>query len=90
MTVGKTAQKGYEETALEKVASAVGGAPLVEVPTNIDEDAHQYPGPAKLAVIMASIYISVFLIALDRTIIGVAIPKVCAIELYCSAWYQNH
>jgi hypothetical protein len=35
-----------------------------------------YPGPAKLAVIMASLYISIFLIALDRTIIGVAIPKI--------------
>src|SRR6201999_1026838 len=35
-----------------------------------------YPGPAKLAAIMASLYISIFLIALDRTIIGVAVPKI--------------
>jgi hypothetical protein len=35
-----------------------------------------YPGPAKLIVIMASLYISIFLIALDRTIIGVAVPKI--------------
>jgi hypothetical protein len=40
-----------------------------------DEYGNKYPGPAKLAVIMASLYISIFLIALDRTIIGVAIPR---------------
>jgi hypothetical protein len=35
-----------------------------------------YPSPAKLTVIMLSLYVSVFLIALDRTIIGVAIPRI--------------
>ncbi|KAF2272736.1 MFS general substrate transporter, partial [Westerdykella ornata] len=35
-----------------------------------------YPPPAKLAVILASLYISIFLIALDRTIIGPAIPEI--------------
>jgi hypothetical protein len=35
-----------------------------------------YPSAAKLTVIMASLYVSVFLIALDRTIIGVAIPRI--------------
>ncbi|KAF2710582.1 MFS general substrate transporter [Pleomassaria siparia CBS 279.74] len=35
-----------------------------------------YPSPAKTAVIMLSLYISIFLVALDRTIIGPAIPEI--------------
>lgn len=35
-----------------------------------------YPSPAKTAVIMFSLYISIFLVALDRTIIGPAIPAI--------------
>jgi MFS family permease len=35
-----------------------------------------YPSPAKAAVIMLSLYISIFLVALDRTIIGPAIPAI--------------
>ncbi|KAF2663635.1 MFS general substrate transporter [Microthyrium microscopicum] len=40
------------------------------------QETHQYPTGGKLAVILASLYISIFLIALDRTIIGVAVPKI--------------
>jgi EmrB/QacA subfamily drug resistance transporter len=36
----------------------------------------RYPSTAKTAVIMASLYISIFLVALDRTIIGPAIPAI--------------
>jgi MFS family permease len=35
-----------------------------------------YPSPAKTALIMISLYISIFLVALDRTIIGPAIPAI--------------
>lgn len=35
-----------------------------------------YPSPAKTVVIMLSLYISIFLVALDRTIIGPAIPAI--------------
>jgi hypothetical protein len=35
-----------------------------------------YPSTAKTAVIMSSLYISIFLVALDRTIIGPAIPAI--------------
>lgn len=35
-----------------------------------------YPSTAKTAVIMLSLYISIFLVALDRTIIGPAIPAI--------------
>jgi hypothetical protein len=47
-----------------------------EEPANINEDEYNYPSPAKLAAIMTSLYVSIFLIALDRTIIGVAIPHI--------------
>ncbi|CAI6338320.1 unnamed protein product [Periconia digitata] len=39
-------------------------------------DSANYPSPAKTAVIMFSLYISIFLVALDRTIIGPAIPAI--------------
>jgi hypothetical protein len=48
----------------------------VELQRTVSSIPPNYPGPAKLAVIMASLYISIFLIALDRTIIGVAVPKI--------------
>jgi EmrB/QacA subfamily drug resistance transporter len=35
-----------------------------------------YPSAAKTAIIMVSLYISIFLVALDRTIIGPAIPAI--------------
>jgi hypothetical protein len=35
-----------------------------------------YPSAAKTAVVMVSLYISIFLVALDRTIIGPAIPAI--------------
>jgi hypothetical protein len=35
-----------------------------------------YPSTAKTAIIMLSLYISIFLVALDRTIIGPAIPAI--------------
>jgi hypothetical protein len=39
-------------------------------------DTTTYPSPAKTALIMFSLYISIFLVALDRTIIGPAIPEI--------------
>jgi hypothetical protein len=41
-----------------------------------EEEEYNYPGAGKLAIIMASLYISIFLMALDRTIIGVAVPRI--------------
>lgn len=35
-----------------------------------------YPSPAKTALVMFSLYISIFLVALDRTILGPAIPAI--------------
>ncbi|KAE8153034.1 major facilitator superfamily domain-containing protein [Aspergillus avenaceus] len=35
-----------------------------------------YPGLAKVTIVILALYLSVFLVALDQTIIGVAIPKI--------------
>ncbi|KAF1835106.1 MFS general substrate transporter [Decorospora gaudefroyi] len=53
----------------------------LEIPSDGDqqEETHAvpiYPSKAKTAVIMVSLYISIFLVALDRTIIGPAIPAI--------------
>ena len=40
------------------------------------ESAENYPTGVKLALILAAIYFSVFLVALDRTIIATAIPRI--------------
>ncbi|KAL4760382.1 major facilitator superfamily domain-containing protein [Aspergillus foveolatus] len=39
-------------------------------------DEPEYPGFTKVAVIILGLYLSVFLVALDQTIIGVAIPEI--------------
>ncbi|RDL39485.1 uncharacterized protein BP5553_03825 [Venustampulla echinocandica] len=44
--------------------------------TSSTEDEPQYPGWRKLTLIMAALYLAMFLVALDRTIIGTAIPKI--------------
>lgn len=36
----------------------------------------EYPPLARVAVVIAALYLVVFLVALDQTIIGVAIPKI--------------
>jgi hypothetical protein len=48
------------ETALEKTTSKI----------------ETYPTGVKLALTLASIYLSVFLVALDRTIIATALPQI--------------
>ncbi|KAK2756713.1 hypothetical protein FQN54_005159 [Arachnomyces sp. PD_36] len=41
-----------------------------------DEDTTQYPGGRTLAVILLALYLAVLLVALDRTIITTAIPRI--------------
>jgi hypothetical protein len=45
-------------------------------PANPDGDDDEYPTFRKLLVILAAIYLCIFIVALDRTIIGTAIPKI--------------
>ena len=67
MTSSNEVPRGSAEVDLEKA----GPTPAV---TNESED--EYPGPKKLFLIMIGVYLSMFLVALDRTIIGTAIPKI--------------
>ncbi|TVY14747.1 Efflux pump aflT, partial [Lachnellula arida] len=67
MTSSKEEPRGSAEVDLEKA-----GPP----PTGQHESEDEYPGPKKLFLIMIGVYLSMFLVALDRTIIGTAIPKI--------------
>jgi EmrB/QacA subfamily drug resistance transporter len=44
--------------------------------TSHGQNSPKYPGPVRLTIIMLAIYIPIFLVALDRTIIGTAIPQI--------------
>lgn len=52
--------------------SSDGGAPLQRAET----EEIVYPSGPKTAVIMICLYISMFLVALDRTILATAIPRI--------------
>lgn len=44
--------------------------------TKDSDDDTEYPHGAKLAIILAALCLSIFLVALDQTIISTAIPKI--------------
>lgn len=48
----------------------------IEAERNDGEDEAVYPGGVKLAIIVVALCLSVFLVALDNTIIATAIPKI--------------
>jgi MFS family permease len=49
----------------------------VKLPTAPEDEEDEYPqGWKKIAVIMLGLYLSMFIVALDRTILGTAIPKI--------------
>jgi hypothetical protein len=41
-----------------------------------EEEVFEYPSFKRVVLIMVALYLSMFLVALDRTIIGTAIPKI--------------
>lgn len=45
-------------------------------PIMASESEDKFPGWRKLVLITMALYLSMFLVALDRTIIGTAIPKI--------------
>lgn len=51
-------------------------APAPTAPANQDGEEDQYPTFKKLMVILSAAYLCIFIVALDRTIIGTAIPKI--------------
>ncbi|KAF2261430.1 major facilitator superfamily transporter [Lojkania enalia] len=50
--------------------------PAQHGPPHDEEDSIKYPSTGKTALIMVALYISIFLVALDRTILGPAIPEI--------------
>lgn len=50
--------------------------PDVATSSTAQDDEIEYPGPWRLLVIILGLYLAVFLVALDQTIIGTAIPKI--------------
>ncbi|RMZ66076.1 MFS aflatoxin efflux pump [Pyrenophora seminiperda CCB06] len=58
---------GLDDTA---PGADIGRQPMLPTATA------EYPSTAKTAIIMVSLYISIFLVALDRTIMGPAIPAI--------------
>ncbi|KAF2740597.1 MFS general substrate transporter [Polyplosphaeria fusca] len=59
-----------------KPCSPPGNKPLKESTQPTDDDDFQYPKGLKLALILISIYISMFLVALDKLIISTATPAI--------------
>ncbi|CAK7199616.1 hypothetical protein SEUCBS139899_002299 [Sporothrix eucalyptigena] len=59
----------------ENEADAENGANLAQVNTTATEDI-EYPSGLKLGLLLASVFISMFLVALDRLIIATAIPQI--------------
>jgi hypothetical protein len=78
MHAKEVGQKVEPNTGTEQLShssrstSPDGSAPLQPVET----EEIVYPNRAKTAVIMICLYISMFLVALDRTILATAIPRI--------------
>ncbi|KAI4696805.1 uncharacterized protein J4E88_000984 [Alternaria novae-zelandiae] len=81
--MGKYPDRNYRRSNLRD-AHSMSDEPFDEPPTVYDIERQRgapkapspYPSTAKTAIIMLSLYISIFLVALDRTIIGPAIPAI--------------
>ena len=63
-----------ENTDVEMAEMASQKSEKEDVATTAKEP--EYPPIGKLLIIIAALYLAVFLVALDQTIIGVAIPKI--------------
>lgn len=61
-------------TDLSNSSTDVETPPEKDVQTVTNEP--EYPGLGKAIIVILALYLTVFLVALDQTIIGVAIPKI--------------
>ncbi|MCJ1390862.1 hypothetical protein MMC18_003723 [Xylographa bjoerkii] len=68
------------EVSIEKVEEqtpdAGNAAKMKEISKTITTEEPQYPGPKTLALVLIALYLGIFLVALDRTIIATAIPQI--------------
>jgi MFS family permease len=66
-----------ENASVDKPVGAVKGDASEDIQrTETRESQIEYPSGPKLMIIMASLYFAMFLVALDRTIIATAIPRI--------------
>ncbi|MCJ1432591.1 hypothetical protein MMC27_001948 [Xylographa pallens] len=47
-----------------------------EISKIVSAEEQQFPGPKRLALILIALYLAIFLVALDRTIVATAIPRI--------------
>ncbi|OCL12368.1 putative efflux pump antibiotic resistance protein, partial [Glonium stellatum] len=64
-TAGSTENRGDSSPGL-----------TTEKPEDAPEDKMQYPNIGRVILVMLALYLSMFLVALDKTIIGTAIPRI--------------
>lgn len=69
MTAASSITKVDVESPPEKVAEDVQDS-------KISEKEPEYPPLSKVIIVILALYLAIFLVALDQTIIGVAIPKI--------------
>ncbi|OQE19402.1 hypothetical protein PENSTE_c015G04019 [Penicillium steckii] len=69
MTAASSITKVDVESPPEKVAEDVQAS-------KISEKEPEYPPLSKVIIVILALYLAIFLVALDQTIIGVAIPKI--------------
>jgi hypothetical protein len=64
-------------TAASSVTNVDVESPPEKAVQNVQETkGPEYPPFAKVLIVLCALYLAVFLVALDQTIIGVAIPKI--------------
>ncbi|RAO64648.1 uncharacterized protein BHQ10_000660 [Talaromyces amestolkiae] len=72
------AEKSYRQLSTPDGTTPINEKPIQETnaaPKNAPDD-HEYPGTLSLVAIMTALYLAIFLVALDRTIIATAIPRI--------------
>ncbi|QKX56977.1 uncharacterized protein TRUGW13939_04085 [Talaromyces rugulosus] len=62
---------GNKDAVDEKQTDEATSSPKADSPP-----AHEYPGALSLTAILVAVYLAIFLVALDRTIIATAIPRI--------------
>jgi hypothetical protein len=71
-----TEKKVEEDSEIRPAASEQSKPDAASALEKVTSNVEVYPSGLKLASILLSIYLSVFLVALDRTIIATALPKI--------------
>lgn len=71
-----TAEASQPDPVDPEIPVSGAAKPADDGPVNASKDDSQYPSLKKTIPIMLSLYLAVFLVALDRLIISTAIPKI--------------